>query len=94
MKKLSVWALVAVLWACDAFTAHDAHAHAVLMKAAPAASARWPPTMPQPAMELVSASMKCMDPPKQRAQPVSLPNSSAMPFSGAMPRASVMPWSR
>ncbi len=38
MKKLSVWALVAVLWACDAFTAHDAHAHAVLMKAAPAAN--------------------------------------------------------
>ena len=66
----------------------------LLLKAAPAASARWPPTMPQPPMKLVSASKKCMEPPRPRAQPVSLPNSSAMPFSGDMPRASVMPWSR
>ena len=61
---------------------------------APAAMPNPPPTMPLAPSMPSEKSATCIDPPRPRLAPVSLPNSSAINRSVRMPLAMAWPWPR
>ncbi len=59
--------------------------------AAPVATGRCPPTIPQPPRKPRPTSKRCIEPPRPCAQPSTRPNSSAITAPGSSPRASASP---